>query len=115
METWQLQDAKNKFSELVEHALSGKPQMVTRHGKPAVVVMSAAAYAKKTSTTKALQAKLPQTKQAKKPTAKNKKSRKPEMSFIEFLISAPKMPEEWFADGKDPFERVNPPSRDVDL
>jgi antitoxin Phd len=38
---WQLQDAKAKFSELVQKAIDDGPQTVTRRGKPAVVVMSA--------------------------------------------------------------------------
>lgn len=42
---WTLQDAKNRFSAVVDAALSGTPQEVTRRGKPAVVVVSAAAYA----------------------------------------------------------------------
>ena len=37
---WTLQDAKNKFSALVEEALAGRPQRVSRRGKPAVVVIS---------------------------------------------------------------------------
>lgn len=41
---WTLQDAKNRFSAVVDAALSGTPQQVTRRGKPAVVVVSAAAY-----------------------------------------------------------------------
>jgi antitoxin Phd len=36
---WQLQDAKSKFSELVEQALAQGTQIVTRRGKKAVVVM----------------------------------------------------------------------------
>ena len=36
---WQLQDAKSKFSELVERALAQGAQIVTRRGKKAVVVM----------------------------------------------------------------------------
>jgi len=36
---WQLQDAKNKFSELVEDALAHGAQFVTRRGKKAVVVL----------------------------------------------------------------------------
>ena len=44
--SWQLQDAKNRFSEVVELALKGSPQTVTKHGKPAVVIISAAEYAK---------------------------------------------------------------------
>lgn len=41
---WNLQDAKNRFSALVDAALAGRPQEVTRRGKPAVVVLSAAEY-----------------------------------------------------------------------
>lgn len=43
---WTLQDAKNRFSELVDAALGGRPQEVTRRGKPAVVVLSATEYAR---------------------------------------------------------------------
>jgi antitoxin Phd len=43
---WTLQDAKNRFSEVVDAALGGRPQEVTRRGKPAVVVLSAAEYAR---------------------------------------------------------------------
>ncbi len=43
---WSLQDAKNKFSALVDTAIKGKPQLVTRRGKPAVVVMSVGEYNK---------------------------------------------------------------------
>lgn len=38
---WQLQDAKARFSELVQKALDEGPQTVTRRGKPAIVVVSA--------------------------------------------------------------------------
>ena len=41
---WTLQDAKNRFSAVVEAALAGRPQEVTRRGRPAVVVLSAEAY-----------------------------------------------------------------------
>lgn len=37
---WQLQDAKNRFSELVRRATEEGPQTVTKHGKISVVVMS---------------------------------------------------------------------------
>jgi len=37
---WSVQDAKNRFSEVVE-AARRIPQMVTKHGKPAVVVIAA--------------------------------------------------------------------------
>jgi prevent-host-death family protein len=36
--SWKLQDAKARFSEVVRRARSGEPQEVTVHGKPAVVV-----------------------------------------------------------------------------
>lgn len=41
---WTLQDAKNKFSAVVDAALAGTPQEVSRRGKPAVVVLSASDY-----------------------------------------------------------------------
>lgn len=44
--TWQLQEAKNKFSKLVEKALNEGPQFVTRHGKESVVVLSVEEYKK---------------------------------------------------------------------
>ncbi len=37
---WALQDAKNRFSELVDHAVQDGPQIVTRRGKETVVVLS---------------------------------------------------------------------------
>ena len=44
MTGWPLQDAKNKFSALVNAALAGEPQRVTRRGEPAVVVLAAKEY-----------------------------------------------------------------------
>ena len=41
--TWSVQDAKNRFSEVVE-AARRQPQTVTKHGKPAVVVVAADEY-----------------------------------------------------------------------
>jgi antitoxin Phd len=41
--TWSVQDAKNRFSQVVE-AARRKPQTVTKHGKPAVVVVAADEY-----------------------------------------------------------------------
>ena len=37
---WQLQEAKAKFSELVQKAIDEGPQTVTRNGHDAVVVIS---------------------------------------------------------------------------
>lgn len=42
MRTWQLQEARSRFSELVSAALARGPQRVTRHGKSAVIVVSEA-------------------------------------------------------------------------
>ena len=41
---WTLHDAKNRFSALVNDAQHGQPQLVTKHGTPAVVVISVKAY-----------------------------------------------------------------------
>jgi prevent-host-death family protein len=38
--TWQVQEAKNRFSEVIDRALSEGPQTVTRHGKPVVRVVA---------------------------------------------------------------------------
>lgn len=40
---WSVQDAKNRFSEVIE-AAQREPQTVTKHGKPAVVVLAAEEY-----------------------------------------------------------------------
>ena len=44
--SWQLQEAKNKFSKLVEKAQQEGPQFVTKHGKESVVVLSVEEYRK---------------------------------------------------------------------
>ena len=44
MDAWPLQDAKNRFSAVVNAAMAGTPQQVTRRGKPAVVVLAAKEY-----------------------------------------------------------------------
>ncbi len=41
---WSLQEAKNRFSAVVEAALAGRPQEVSRRGRPAVVVLAAEEY-----------------------------------------------------------------------
>jgi prevent-host-death family protein len=67
MTVWQLQDAKNRFSEVVKRAQADGPQTVTVHGKPAAVVLSAEAYAALV---------------------------KPKLSFTEFLLSGPDWPDD---------------------
>jgi antitoxin Phd len=49
MDKWQLQDAKNKFSEVVNNAFKYGPQCITRRGIETVVVISVHEYTKLTS------------------------------------------------------------------
>jgi antitoxin Phd len=41
---WQLQEAKSNLSQLIKLAANGEAQVVTVHGKPTAVVVSAAEY-----------------------------------------------------------------------
>lgn len=41
---WQLQEAKNKFSEVVEQALANGPQVITKRGVETVIVLSYTEY-----------------------------------------------------------------------
>jgi prevent-host-death family protein len=43
---WQLQDAKSKFSQVVNRAMKEGPQIVTKHGQEVVVVLSMEEYRK---------------------------------------------------------------------
>ena len=45
---WQLQEAKGNLSQLIKRAASGDAQVVTVHGKPTAVVVSAEEYARLT-------------------------------------------------------------------
>ena len=42
--TWKLQDAKNRFSEVVDHAVHEGPQTITRRGKQTAVILSIGAF-----------------------------------------------------------------------
>jgi antitoxin Phd len=66
MTKWSLQDAKNHFSKVVLAARKS-PQTVTKHGKPAVVIVDAKAYERLTQ----------------------KPDRRPK-SFVEHLLAMPK-------------------------
>jgi prevent-host-death family protein len=61
-QVWQLQEAKSRFSEVVDKAIQDGPQMVTRRGREAVVVISCDEYAR---------------------------LRKPELGLVEFFRSSP--------------------------
>jgi prevent-host-death family protein len=43
---WQIQEAKNKLSEVIARALKQGPQLITRHGEKTVVVVSFVEYEK---------------------------------------------------------------------
>ena len=78
--TWKLQDAKARFSQIVEDALKIGPQYVTRRGKKAVVVISTDEFEKLVS-------------------------QKP--SFKEFLLSCPKIDDDFeFERQKDYSRRI---------
>jgi prevent-host-death family protein len=85
MATWQVQQAKNRFSEMLERARNEGPQTITRHGKPSAVVLSAAEYEE---------------------LRKEGKAKKP--NLIEFLRSGP------YLDDVD-LERSKDSGRDIDL
>lgn len=48
MYKWQLHEAKNKLSHLIDVAMQGKPQCITKRGEEAVVVISMEEYKKMT-------------------------------------------------------------------
>lgn len=48
MSTWQLQEAKSKFSEVVKLALSEGPQGITLRGEAVAVLVSRAEYTRLT-------------------------------------------------------------------
>jgi antitoxin Phd len=82
---WRLQDAKAQFSQVVEAALHGEPQHVTRRGRDAVVVVSEVSF-------RALQ----------------ESARASAPSFVEHLLNVPK------TEGK-PIVRGGFGLRDADL
>jgi len=51
---WQLQEAKSKFSEMVERTLENGVQIVTRHGQNTVVIMAFDEYIRLTKRTESL-------------------------------------------------------------
>jgi prevent-host-death family protein len=44
MTRWQVQEAKTRFSELIEEAQTKGPQLITRHGAERAVVLSIGDY-----------------------------------------------------------------------
>lgn len=91
---WRLQDAKAQFSALVDNAMRGVPQHVTRRGKQAVVVLSEQDFA------------------ALRRSAASRAD-KP-ISFIEHLLAIPKEPQKPSAKATD-FPHLDVQPRDVDF
>jgi antitoxin Phd len=44
IQTWQLQEAKNKLSQVVENAVHDGPQIITKRGVEVAIVLSYAEY-----------------------------------------------------------------------
>lgn len=44
--TWQLQEAKNRLSEVINRALTEGPQVITRRGEEVAVILSKQEYAR---------------------------------------------------------------------
>ncbi|HHV62527.1 MAG TPA: type II toxin-antitoxin system Phd/YefM family antitoxin [Firmicutes bacterium] len=80
---WQTQTAKNRLSEVIDKALKGSPQLITRHGKPAVYVISANEYERLT------------------------REKGPKRSLKEILLSSP------HKDLEVPIQRQKDPGRDI--
>lgn len=60
MKTYPLNEARADFSKLVERALAGEPQRITRYGKEAVVVVSEEAWSARSRSAASLGALLAQ-------------------------------------------------------
>ena len=44
IQTWQVQEAKNKFSRVINNAINSGPQIITRRGVEVAIVLSYAEY-----------------------------------------------------------------------
>jgi prevent-host-death family protein len=85
VQDWQLQDAKNRFSEVVKRARDEGPQTVTVHGQRAAVVISAQQFDQLI---------------------------KPPASFVDFLLGDAPWPDDVVDAIND---RSTDPGRDVDF
>ena len=77
---WQVQTAKQRFSELVERAVNEGPQIVTKHGRETVVLLDIAEY---------------------------RRLRGEPMNFKEFLLSIPKGDDLEIERSKDPPREID--------
>jgi prevent-host-death family protein len=46
MDKWQLHEAKNKLSNIIDTAMHGKPQCITKRGEDAVIIIGINDYEK---------------------------------------------------------------------
>jgi antitoxin Phd len=56
IQTWQLQEAKNKFSRVIENAVNSGPQIITKRGVEVAIVISYAQYQKMIASRESLSA-----------------------------------------------------------
>ncbi|TKA10559.1 type II toxin-antitoxin system Phd/YefM family antitoxin [Actinacidiphila oryziradicis] len=84
---WQVQEAKQKFSEVLRHATADGPQFVTRHGEEVAVVIDIREY---------------------------RRLRGEETDFREFLLAEPGWDED-FAEELDEIVRTRDLPRDVNF
>ncbi len=54
MHRWQLQEAKNKLSAVIEDALTDGPQLITRRGEEVVIVLAYEEYQRLTNSDESL-------------------------------------------------------------
>lgn len=54
MQSWQLQEAKNKLSQVIDDALTGEPQVITRRGEEVVIVLAYTEYQRLTGADESL-------------------------------------------------------------
>jgi len=78
--TWQVQTAKQRFSELVERAVTEGPQIVTKHGRETVVVLEIGEY---------------------------RRLAKPRRDFKEFLLSMPRIDDLEIERSKDMGRKID--------
>ena len=84
--SWQVQEARARLSSLIDEALAGRPQRISRRGKPIAVIIAATDYDRLTA---------------------------PRESLIEFFRNSPLA--EAMAEGKIDLERDHDAIRDLPL
>lgn len=89
--SWQVQEAKQRFSEVLRAVKSGGPQIITRHGEEVAVIIDMAEYRRLTE---------------------------PRRNFVEHLMAFPKLdmaPDEPDVFAEIEAERKQDFPRDIDL